>query len=136
MARTHEQVAFDVAITDPSAIVRAVIVDDHELSTVEPSNRNRTCTVTRRNDMAQRDEADLVQLWPPIIRVVAQHIEHFGTDRRHAPTVEGRSDSSPRGVSQVRAILALIGDLHYLGATWRLSWSTSISTAIARTPRR
>lgn len=93
MPRAHEQVALDVAIADQATVVRAVIVDDDQLAGVEPCDGNRPCTVTGGNDMAQWHEANLVQLWPTIVRVIAQHVEHLGMDRGHGSTVEGRSDS-------------------------------------------
>jgi hypothetical protein len=34
-----------------------------------------------------------VQLWPTVVRVITQHVEHLGMDRGHGSTVEGRSDS-------------------------------------------
>lgn len=96
MPRAHEEVALDVAVADQASIVWTVIIDDDQLAGVEPSYCNRTCTVTRGNDMTQWDEADLVQLWPAIVRVITQHVDHLGMDRGHATTVEGRSDSCPR----------------------------------------
>jgi chorismate synthase len=41
MPRTHEQVPLDVAVADQAAIVRAVIIDDHELARVEPRHGYR-----------------------------------------------------------------------------------------------
>lgn len=93
MPRTHEQVPLDVAVADQAAIVRAVIIDDHELARVEPRHGYRPRAVTGGNHVAERNEADLVQLWPAIVRVITQHVEHLGMDRGHEPKLRTRSDS-------------------------------------------
>ncbi len=75
MTRAHEQLALDEAIADPTPIVRALVVDHHDLAALQARHRDRAGTVAGSHDPADRDKAQLVELRPPVIRVVAKLVE-------------------------------------------------------------
>jgi hypothetical protein len=112
--RADEQLALDVAVTDLAAVVRALVVDDDHGAALEPRHCDGARTITRRDDAPDRHEAELVQLRPAVVRVVAQLVEELRVDGTHHATLREGSDPARAAVAQVRAILALVGDLHYL----------------------
>ena len=83
MPRAHEVIALDVAVADPTAIVRTGVVDDDELAAVEPGDRDRPRAIAGRDDRAERHEADVGELRPAVVRVVAQLVEQHCADRGH-----------------------------------------------------
>lgn len=115
MTCTHEPLTLDVAVADLAAVVGTLVVDDDQRPALEPGDRDGACAVPGRDDATDRHEADLVQLRPPVVRVVAEDIEDLRIQcGAHRTTLRARSDVSRARLSQVRAILALVGDLHYL----------------------
>jgi hypothetical protein len=73
--RAHEQLALDEAVADSTAIVGALVIDHDDPATLETRDRDRAGTVAGREDSSDRDKAKLVELRPPVIRVVAKLVE-------------------------------------------------------------
>ncbi len=94
MACAHDALALDVAVADPAAIVRALVLDDHQGPALEPGDRDRARAVAGRDDATDRHESDLVQLRPPVVRVVAEHIEDLRVNSAHDTTLGGWSDGA------------------------------------------
>lgn len=100
MARAHDQVTVDETIADATTVVRALVLDDHEPAASEASDRDRTGTIASRDDRPDRHEAELVQLRPTIVGVVAelfdQLVDHQCFDRAHRVSLGGWSDVQTR----------------------------------------
>lgn len=74
MPGAHDALAFYEAVADEAAVVRALVVDHHERAAREPRDRDRAGPVAGGDQPADRD-VDVVDLWPPVVRVVAKLVE-------------------------------------------------------------
>ena len=75
MPRTDKVIALDVTVADPTAIVRTRIVDDDELAAIQARDRHRARAVASCDDGSERHEADLRELRPTVVGVIAQLVE-------------------------------------------------------------
>lgn len=89
MACADKQLALDVAVADAAPVVRALVIDHDEGTTLEARHRDRPGTMASGHDPADRHEADVMQLRATIIRVVAELVEELRVDGSHEAHATG-----------------------------------------------
>ena len=97
MPRAHQPLALDVAIGDPAAVVRALVRDHDQPARAEPSDRDRARAIAGREDLANAQGPQLVQLRATVVRVVAQLVEDLRLDRAHDLATVGHPSDSRGG---------------------------------------
>lgn len=92
VARAHQPLARDETVTDPAAVVRALVLHDHDPAALEPRYRDRSRPVARAHDPPDRHvdppglvEAQVGELRHPIVGVIAKLVDQLCAKRAHAP---------------------------------------------------
>jgi len=90
--RAHQPIAFDIAIADPAAVVRAHVVHHDQCAARQPSHCHGPHTVASGHDRTDRHEIELVDGYPPVVGVIPELVEDLRVDRTHPSKLRMASD--------------------------------------------
>lgn len=95
MPGANEALSVDKAVRDPAPVVGALVDDHDQPPAAEPRHRDRHAGIARAHDLTHVQRTDVLEVWHPVIRVIAELVEELCGDRAHHTRLGAGSDSQP-----------------------------------------